>query len=117
VRRSVRRCRVSSATARAAATRAGTAISPTYDRVRRDRLDQSGTVTLRVAGKLRHIPTGRTHARTPVILLVQDLEVRVVNAATGELLRELTIDLTRDYQPLGRPPGPAPTSNKGEPPS
>ena len=24
----------------------------------------------------------------------------------GELLRELTIDLTRDYQPTGRPPGP-----------
>ena len=66
---------------------------------------------------MRHIPTGRTHARTPVILLVQDLEVRVVNAATGELLRELTIDLTRDYQPLRRPPGPQPHKTKGEPPS
>jgi hypothetical protein len=42
-----------------------------------------------------------------VLLLVQDLEVRVVHANTGELLRELTIDLTRDYQPTGRPPGPA----------
>jgi hypothetical protein len=27
--------------------------------------------------------------------------VRVINAATGEILRELTIDLTRDYQPRG----------------
>ena len=36
-----------------------------HDRVRRDRLDSGGTVTLRVAGKLRHIPLGRTHARTP----------------------------------------------------
>jgi hypothetical protein len=36
---------------------------------------------------------------TCVILLVQDLNVRVVNATTGELLRELTIDTTRDYQP------------------
>ena len=70
-----------------------------------------------MAGKLRHIPTGRTHARTYVLLLVQDLEVRVINAATGELLRELTIDLTRDYQPLGRPPGPTPKKNKSEPPS
>ena len=69
-----------------------------------------------MAGKLRHIPTGRTHARTPVILLVHDLEVRVINAATGEVLRDLVIDLTRDYQPLGRPPGPTPNNTKGEPP-
>ena len=59
----------------------------------------TGTVTLRVAGKLRHIGVGRTHNRTHVILLVQDLDVRIVNAVTGELLRELTIDLNRDYQP------------------
>ena len=58
-----------------------------------------GTVTLRVAGALRHIGIGRTHAGTHVILLIQDLQVRVVNATTGELLRELTIDPTRDYQP------------------
>jgi hypothetical protein len=30
----------------------------------------------------------------------------VVNAATGELLRELILDPTKDYQPLGRKPGP-----------
>jgi hypothetical protein len=36
-------------------------------------------------------------------LLVQDLDIRVVNAATGELLRDLTLDAARDYQPLGRP--------------
>jgi len=71
----------------------------THNRVRHDRVDKSGTVTLRVAGQLRHIGIGRTHSRTHVILLVQDLEVRVVNAITGELLRELTIDTTKDYQP------------------
>jgi transposase InsO family protein len=70
-----------------------------HDRVRHDVVDKSGTVTLRVAGKLRHIGIGRTHARTHVILLVQDLHTRVVNAITGELLRELTIDLSKDYQP------------------
>ena len=59
----------------------------------------AGTVTLRVAGQLRHIGIGRTHTGTHVILLIQDLEVRVVNAITGELLRELTIDPDRDYQP------------------
>jgi len=51
---------------------------------------------------------GRTHAGTCVILLVQDLQTRVINAATGELLRQLTIDPSRNYQPLGRPPGPKP---------
>jgi transposase InsO family protein len=71
----------------------------THDRVRHDRVDKSGTVTLRVHGKLRHIGIGRTHSRTHVILLIQDLEVRVVNAITGELLRELTIDTHKDYQP------------------
>jgi transposase InsO family protein len=80
----------------------------THDRVRRDKIDDGGAVTLRVNGRLHHIGVGRTHARTPVILLVQDLHVRVVNAATGELLRELTLDPRRDYQPTGRPPGPQP---------
>ena len=45
-------------------------------------------LTLRIAGQLRHVGVGRTYARTPVILLVQDLHVRVVDAATGELIRE-----------------------------
>ena len=36
-------------------------------------------------------------------MLTQDLEVRIVNAITGELIRELTIDLTRDYQPTTDP--------------
>jgi transposase InsO family protein len=78
----------------------------THDRVRHDKIDKAGSVTLRVAGQLRHIGVGRTYARTDVILLIQDLHVRIIHAATGELLRELTIDPRRDYQPTGRPPGP-----------
>jgi hypothetical protein len=38
----------------------------THDRVRRDRVDESGTVTLRLAGRLHHISTGRAHARTHI---------------------------------------------------
>jgi Integrase core domain len=77
-----------------------------HTRVRHDRIDDSAVVTLRVAGRLHHLGVGRTHARTHVLMLVDDLHVRIVNAATGELLRELTIDPSRDYQPTGRPPGP-----------
>lgn len=91
---------------------APTAQPDTHHRVRRDRVDDAGAVTLRVNGRLHHIGIGRTHARTHVILLVDDLHVRVANAATGELLRELTIDPTRDYQPTGKPKGPTRPKNK-----
>jgi hypothetical protein len=37
-----------------------------------------------------------------------DRYIRIVDAHTGELLRELTLDPQRDYQPLRRPPGPRP---------
>lgn len=78
----------------------------THDRVRSDKIDRVGTVTLRHNGRLHHIGVGRTHAGTYVRLLVQDLDITIINAATGEILRELTLDPTRDYQPTGRPPGP-----------
>jgi transposase InsO family protein len=87
----------------------------THDRVRHDRVDDTGSVTLRHNGRLHHIGIGRTHARTHVILLVHDLHIRVVNATTGELLRELTLDPNRDYQPTGRPPGPAPRKQQADP--
>ena len=63
-------------------------------------------MTLRHNGRLHHIGIGRTHAGTHVILLVHDLEIRVVNAITGELLRDLTLNPNRDYQPTGAPKGP-----------
>jgi hypothetical protein len=58
---------------------------------------------LRVNGKLHHIGIGRAYAGTCVLLLVQDLHIRIINAATGELLRELTLDPARDYQTTGQP--------------
>ena len=78
----------------------------THDRVRHDRVDKAGSVTLRHNSRLHHIGIGRTHAGTCVILLIQDLQIRVVHAATGELLRELILDPNRDYQPTGAPKGP-----------
>jgi transposase InsO family protein len=87
----------------------------THHRVRRDRVDTTGRVTLRHNGRLHHIGLGRTHARTPVILLVADLDVRVIHATTGELLRHLTLDPTRDFQPTGRPPGPPPKPQQPHP--
>jgi len=80
----------------------------THHRVRHDIIDAGGTVTLRLNGRLHHIGIGRTHARTQVVLLIDANHVRVVHATTGELLRDLTIDTSRDYQPTSRLPGPTP---------
>jgi hypothetical protein len=78
----------------------------THDRIRHDRVDKSGKITLRHGGTLYSIGIGRTHARTRVIVLVQDLDIRIIDAATGELLRELVLDTTQRYQGTARPPGP-----------
>ncbi|MER7244738.1 integrase core domain-containing protein [Kribbella sp. NPDC000426] len=83
-----------------------------HHRVRTDKVDDTGVVTLRVNGRLHHLGIGRTHARTHVLILAHDLHIRVVDAATGELLRELVLDPTKDYQPTGRPPGPVPKRNR-----
>lgn len=89
-----------------AAPTAGAREADSHSRIRHDRVDTTGTITLRIASKLHHIGLSRTHAGTHVLVLVNDLHVTVINAATGELLRELTIDTSRDYQPTGRPKGP-----------
>jgi hypothetical protein len=67
----------------------------------------SGRVTLRHNSRLHHIGLGNAHNGTAVLILVADRHVRVITT-TGELLRELTLDPTRDYQPRGVKPGPQP---------
>jgi hypothetical protein len=42
---------------------------------------------------------------------VAHLRVRIINAATGELVRELSIDTRQDYQPTGVPKGPTRKTN------
>jgi len=69
-------------------------------RVRRDRIDSFGKVTLRYLGRLRHIPVGTAHKNRRVRLLVAGPDVRILTD-DGELIRALTIDPTRNYQPLG----------------
>lgn len=67
-------------------------------RVRRDRVDSSGVVTIRHNSRLHHIGLGRRHAGTRVLLLVHELHIRVLSEDSGALLRALTLDPTRDYQ-------------------
>jgi transposase InsO family protein len=67
-------------------------------RVRRDRIDKNGKVTLRHRTRLHHIGVGHAHKGKRVIMLVAGLDVRVLSS-DGELLRRLTLDPSRDYQP------------------
>jgi transposase InsO family protein len=75
---------------------------PAQHRVRRDRVDSGGNVTLRYQSKLRHLGVGRRYRGTRVTLLVADRDVRVIND-DGELLAQFTINPTKDYQPQQRP--------------
>ena len=89
------------ATAYRARPKAGPATtnSPPDPRIRRDRIDTAGAVSLRYHGRLHHIGVGRAHTGTDVLLLAVDRDVRIINADTGGLLRELVLDPTHDYQP------------------
>jgi transposase InsO family protein len=75
-----------------------------HHRVRRDKVSH-GNVTLRVGGNLHHIGVGRHLQGTPIIMLIDDLVVRIINATTGEIIRQLTINPERRYHGTGRPIG------------
>jgi hypothetical protein len=74
---------------------------PSHYRVRRDRIDRCGKLTIRHNSKLHHIGLGRRFTGTRVLVLVRDLHVRVITEE-GVLLRQLTLDASRDYQPQER---------------
>lgn len=73
-------------------------------RVRHDRVSH-GNVSLRVDGHLHHIGLGRTLDGTPIVMLIHDHDVRIIHAATGEILRDLTINPERRYHGTGNPTG------------
>lgn len=77
----------------------GQRISPDT-KVRRDRIDDFGSVTLRHRSRLHHIGVGRAHRGRRVLMLVAGLDVRILDSE-GALLRHLTLDPSRDYQPIG----------------
>ncbi|MEK7860151.1 MAG: IS481 family transposase [Chloroflexota bacterium] len=70
----------------------------THFRIRHDKVDRHGKLSLRYDSRLLHIGVGARHKGLPVVMLIADRDVRVVSAADGELLRHLTLDPSRDYQ-------------------
>ncbi len=91
--------------ARPKAVPTGPLIKP-HHRVRHDTVDDAGSVTLRHDSRLHHIGLGRLLAGTRVTLLIADLNIDVIDRETGELLRQLTLDPSRDYQPRNAKRGP-----------
>jgi transposase InsO family protein len=84
--------------ARPKATASGIPLIDGHFRVRHDKIDTNGKLTLRHNSRLHHIGLGRRHAGTSVLVLIHDLHIRVLSTS-GRLLRDLTLDPTRDYQP------------------
>jgi transposase InsO family protein len=75
----------------------GSPVSATHFRLRTDRVDNEGHVTLRHDSRLLHIGVGRRHNGARVHLYVADLDVRIVTLE-GELLRHLELDPSKTYQ-------------------
>jgi transposase InsO family protein len=84
--------------ARPKATPAGVRLDDAGWRVRHDRIDTYGKLTLRHNSRLHHIGIGRRHAGKRVLILIKDLHVRIATT-DGELLRDFQLDPTRNYQP------------------
>ena len=67
-------------------------------RVRHDKIDKHGSITIRYQSKLHHIGMGARHRGQQVLMLIADRDIRIITP-DGETLRHLTLDPTRDYQP------------------
>jgi len=83
---------------------------PPHFRVRHDKIDAGGAITIRYNSRLHHIGLSKHLRGTKVIVLINDLDIRVLERDSGKLIRKLTLDPTRDYQPRGVKPGNSPTN-------
>ena len=68
-------------------------------RTRVDTVDKFGKLTLRRAGMVHHLGVGIKHARTPILMLIDETDVMVTHALTGEILSTHVIDHNRNYWP------------------
>ena len=85
--------------------------TPQHYRLRYDRLDPAGRMTLRRAGRMHHLGIGAAHARKRVLALADDHHVTVTDLETGEILSVHLIQPNKSYwrnnnREPGRWPGP-----------
>lgn len=88
-------------------------------RTRVDTVDPNGKVSLRYAGKMRHLGIGRAHIGEHILMLIHEDHVTTTDTAIGEILAGHHIDPTTDHQPAlprthrphpRKPPPPTPTA-------
>jgi transposase InsO family protein len=71
--------------------------APRHYRLRYDRLDTNGRMTLRRAGRMHHLGIGIEHARKRVLAFADDHHVTVADLTTGEVLSRHLIQPDRNY--------------------
>ena len=71
--------------------------TPGHYRLRYDRLDAKGRMTLRRAGRMHHLGIGPAHARKRVLALADDHHITVIELHSGEVLSTHLIEPTKSY--------------------
>jgi transposase InsO family protein len=82
--------------------------APGHYRLRYDRLDATGKMSFRRAGRMHHLGIGRAHARKRVLAFADDHRVTVAELTTGEILSTHLIEPDKAYwRNQDKEPGPA----------
>jgi Integrase core domain len=85
-------------------------------RLRYDRLDATGKMTIRRAARMHHLAIGRAHARKRVLALADDQHITVVEIETGEVPSTHLIEPAKNYwRNQNTEPGRRPGSQKVRP--
>ena len=66
-------------------------------RLRYDRVDNDGHVSLRHAGRMHHLGIGRAHKSKRILALADETTITVIHLDTGEIIATNTIDPDRTY--------------------
>jgi transposase len=97
-----RRTPIQAYQARPKAVPTGLPLDDTHYRIRHDKIDPAGCSPCATTAGSHHIGVGRRHAGTDILVLVHELQVRVLTH-DGELLRALQLDPSKHYQPQRQP--------------
>ena len=67
-------------------------------KVRYDRIDDTGKISLRWAGAMRHLAAGSAYKGLNIICLIHNDHAQIINPETGQTSAEFTLDPNRGYQ-------------------
>jgi len=70
---------------------------PGHYRLRYDRTDNHGKMSIRRAGRMHHLGVGASNAHRRVLAIADQTTVTVIDLTTGEVLSTHTIDPDRNY--------------------